>query len=413
MTSYGDFFSSSIILLVGATGVGKSTIINTITNYFRNGSLDDIRIAIPTQWHEVTEHDLKVNSVVDVNNVFKSQTSSCINYNFVDPENKYTFIDTPSLSDTRSKELDGRNLQTIIESAISQHQLTAIVLVVNGTESRITESIQNDLIRLSSNLPDNLFKENLLLIVTNSIKSSSSFSLDIFKKEVVVPKQIYYMNNMTFCSDPINEMKPISTQEFVDIKAAIEGIRAEIFNAKNNLQNIYAIKEEVAFVKEERDKIGEPQHILKPLIKKLRLNQKSRPVILTLFVLDAIKFAMKITEDFFHLEQTKVVLDIIRDLDAEYSLRKKMCDKRDSYGKTMDKQQSELDKLNSMKNECLLSIIELGNKMKSICSRCDLKRELLATIGQLEKLLNNIKISTVREEANKDIESVLKLLNII
>ncbi|RIB04121.1 hypothetical protein C2G38_2223200 [Gigaspora rosea] len=43
--------------------------------------------------------------------------------------------------------------------------------------------------------------------------------------------------------------------------------------------------------------------------------------------------------------------------------------------------------------------------------RCDLKRELQKTIDQLKELLNDIKISTVREEANKDIISVLDIFN--
>ncbi|CAG8759826.1 8955_t:CDS:2, partial [Gigaspora rosea] len=105
-------------------------------------------------------------------------TKSFQNSFFVDknnPENTYMFIDTSGLSDTRSKDQDDLNLQRIIESTISQHQLMAIAYVVNGSESRITESIQNAFISFSSNLPDNLVKENLLLIVTKSTMSSSSF----------------------------------------------------------------------------------------------------------------------------------------------------------------------------------------------------------------------------------------------
>ncbi|CAG8628013.1 1334_t:CDS:2, partial [Cetraspora pellucida] len=238
----------------------------------------------------------------------------------------------------------------------------------------------------------------------------------------------------------INEMKPISTQEFVDMKTTIEGIRAEIFNAKNNLQKIYSIKKEFVSVKEERDKIGEPQHIFKTEYKEIMVKSKivtdySNSVcmscekvchedcgrILSLFcdcflTLRTCKICGCNLSEFKFEKETKEISDIIRNLEAEDSLRKKMREKTDSYDQTMDKQQSELDKLNCMKNECFLSIIELANKMKSICSRCDLKRELLATIGQLDQLkkhLNHIKISTVRDEANKDIESFLNVFNVL
>ena len=43
------------ILLLGGTGTGKSTIINTITNYFLGGTPNNLKIVIPTKYHKVTE----------------------------------------------------------------------------------------------------------------------------------------------------------------------------------------------------------------------------------------------------------------------------------------------------------------------------------------------------------------------
>ncbi|CAG8824832.1 8389_t:CDS:2, partial [Dentiscutata erythropus] len=92
------------ILLLGGTGTGKSTIINTVTNYFKGGTLDNPKIVIPTKYFDVTEMEYNdKHTEAKVDDVTKSQTTKCSTYKFNhpdDPSYKFIFYDTPGLSDT-------------------------------------------------------------------------------------------------------------------------------------------------------------------------------------------------------------------------------------------------------------------------------------------------------------------------
>jgi hypothetical protein len=126
-----------------------------------------------------------------IDDVTKSQTTKCYNYSFDHPDNpayKFIFIDTPGLSDTNGVEQDDKNIEEIINTAISAGSLSAIVIIANGTEARVTPSIKNTLVKLANNLPDEIIERNLLLILTKCAKSSACFSEKAFAKEIAKPK---------------------------------------------------------------------------------------------------------------------------------------------------------------------------------------------------------------------------------
>lgn len=123
--------------------------------------------------------------------VTKSQTTKCYNYTFKhsdNPAHEFILIDTPGLSDTNGVKQDDKNIQEIIDTAISAGSLSAIVIIANGTEARVTPSIKSTLVILANNLSDDLIDRNLLLILTKCTKSSASFSEDAFTKEIAKPK---------------------------------------------------------------------------------------------------------------------------------------------------------------------------------------------------------------------------------
>ncbi|CAG8772520.1 3525_t:CDS:2, partial [Racocetra persica] len=192
------------VLLVGETGVGKSTLINVLTNYFRNGSPDNIKTAIKSKYFKVTEEDLEhPSSEFNVNDQTSSQTSECFSYDFehpTRPECTYRFIDSPGLGDTNNQ--DQRNLEFIVEKAVNEKYLHAIVFVVNGKQTRCSEVIKNTINGFNNYLPKSLLENNLFLIVTQTKKLGAIFQIDFFEKEVATPKEIFYMDNLTFSCNP-------------------------------------------------------------------------------------------------------------------------------------------------------------------------------------------------------------------
>jgi hypothetical protein len=129
-------------IVIGETGAGKSTVVNTCTNFFEGGSLDNLKIAIPTKYHKQTERAFQ-HTELNVQDRSQSSTDNCTTYTFQHAETcrKFIVIDTPGLADTRGSEQDSRNIERILKAAEDAHTLSAIVLVVNGANPRYTQAI--------------------------------------------------------------------------------------------------------------------------------------------------------------------------------------------------------------------------------------------------------------------------------
>lgn len=106
------------VLIIGETGSGKSTFINYLTNYFRGGSLQSIKVAIPSKFRSVITEQF-AHCENNVRDTTQSKTDMCNQYIFVDTaspaQRQYLFLDTPGLSDTRGAEQDNINMNKIID----------------------------------------------------------------------------------------------------------------------------------------------------------------------------------------------------------------------------------------------------------------------------------------------------------
>ncbi|XP_026152525.1 septin-1-like [Mastacembelus armatus] len=128
--------TNKTILLVGETGAGKSTLINSLFNYTIGVKFDH------NIWFEIVETENRRQS--------ESQTSDVIVYEIFGFEGEtlpysLTIIDTPGFGDTRGIEHDviiSQRLLDLFRSEDGVHELNAVGLVMKATDNRLSERMR-------------------------------------------------------------------------------------------------------------------------------------------------------------------------------------------------------------------------------------------------------------------------------
>ncbi|KAF9437150.1 hypothetical protein BGZ76_001812 [Entomortierella beljakovae] len=155
------------ILLLGETGVGKSTFINAFVNYLRYDSLED------AEYNEMTtliysSFEIQGIEVVvgkpDKNEVFKrgeSSTQLCKSYVFpLDDGMKIRLIDTPGIGDTRGIKQDRINLLEILDYISGFDKINGVCILLAPDNPRLTTAfrfcIEELLMHLHKSAKDNI-----------------------------------------------------------------------------------------------------------------------------------------------------------------------------------------------------------------------------------------------------------------
>ena len=211
------------VLLIGDTGAGKSTFINYLFNYFNHGDLDHLKVAIPCKYHSYPTGEYSHNEL-NIHDTTQSKTNACTQYLFTDSttQKQYLFLDTPGLSDTRGTEQSEINMNKIIEAIAQLGNLTTVIIVVNGSISRLTTCLRSIITTLNGNLPD-IILENVLVILTNAKKYESPFDLQILNLHGKVYP--FYMQNNAFVSDPQTWKKLIHNELQIDWEYSMQQIQ--------------------------------------------------------------------------------------------------------------------------------------------------------------------------------------------
>ncbi|KAI9773661.1 MAG: hypothetical protein M1840_006935 [Geoglossum simile] len=142
------------ILILGETGVGKSTFINAFINYLTFGTLDkaieyeDLQWIIPcsfsTQYMDegkVCQDDIKVGQSTGEKDgsCGESATQGTTVYRMRMDDNKVVrLIDTPGIGDTRGVGQDKKNMDNILSTLASFERLHGILVLLKPNNSRLT-----------------------------------------------------------------------------------------------------------------------------------------------------------------------------------------------------------------------------------------------------------------------------------
>ena len=165
---------------MGQTGVGKTTFINALANYFVHDSLrqaaqDDIQVIIPSSFSFTMPETFEERNITfgerdpneHPNSEIQSATQQCRSYVFPIGDRNLRLIDTPGIGDTRGLEQDEKNFSEILAYIAQYEHLNAVCVLLKPNEERLTVLLRFCINELLRHLHTSA-AENLIFVLTNA-----------------------------------------------------------------------------------------------------------------------------------------------------------------------------------------------------------------------------------------------------
>jgi len=187
--------NNKIVMVVGQTGAGKTTFLNSMVNYIYNVQYEDkFRLKLIIEQEKKGGQAVSQTDVVSAYFIKKPKGSN-IPYDL-------TVVDTPGFGDTRGIEQDKKivaNIKAFFENVLDS--IDAICFVVKATETRLTGS-QNYIFNSVLNLWGKDVKDNIFILMTFADAEEPPV-LDAIKQQGAVADCKYFkLNNSVYKKDP-------------------------------------------------------------------------------------------------------------------------------------------------------------------------------------------------------------------
>uniref|UniRef100_A0A673I7U9 AIG1-type G domain-containing protein n=1 Tax=Sinocyclocheilus rhinocerous TaxID=307959 RepID=A0A673I7U9_9TELE len=149
---------NKIVLLVGETGTGKTTLINTMVNYVLGVNFED------EKWYEITEEA--------AGDQAESQTSEITMFEVFSMKSpmSLTIIDTPGYGDTRGLDKDlelAENLSALFQSKYGVCEVDAVCFVTQASKNHLSDR-QHYIISSILSLFGKDIVNNIVFLITHS-----------------------------------------------------------------------------------------------------------------------------------------------------------------------------------------------------------------------------------------------------
>ncbi|CAG8620285.1 24394_t:CDS:2 [Cetraspora pellucida] len=199
------------ILLLGESGIGKSTFINAFANYLKFPSLDeaksgDLEILIPFRVKVGINDNITVGEKDQNESLIEgdSSTLGCRVYRFCIGDKVIRLIDTPGIGDTRGVKQDKINLENIL-AYINQFQyINGICMLFKSNQTRLKDEFKYCVKALVSQLHKSV-KDNIIFCFTHT--KGSNFkpgnTLELLKKLIKndLKVELKTNDNTIYCFD--------------------------------------------------------------------------------------------------------------------------------------------------------------------------------------------------------------------
>ncbi|KAJ3103087.1 hexokinase A [Phlyctochytrium planicorne] len=216
-----------VIGIVGAAGIGKTTLINSIVNYFKFRDLDhavnnpsDLVFQIPGEFradgYGVLQPDGSIvpessatikfgdestyKGKENINHAGEASTQVCTPHQFVIHGRNVIFIDCPGAVDPRGVATDDKNSEHIVKFVSGYKHLSAILFVMKPNETRLNSSFMYGFVQTLGNfnkkLADNIFLAFTTSSTTNFAIAGTKSTLEQLQERLSTP------------DSPLNLMRP-------------------------------------------------------------------------------------------------------------------------------------------------------------------------------------------------------------